>query len=609
MIKIGYHSCASDLESTVVQNDTSILKEFKSYKTVWQRSLRKIKFLKLIQRFNNLQDCSCQSTNNLIFDFCENVQISPQTSNYLISQDDKIYYFWILIILICLLHTSTYAIYVAAFEGDSLDNFFFEIFVEIIFFLDMFFMMNLVTYNNNGLILDNRNEIILYYLQTYFLLDLASAFPSTSITIYFEKSIFSDIYLFRHSFKMIKLIKIAGCIKRFTHIKSLDFLFIKFKHFIEIIVLLASVFLMIHIFACLLFLSSRHYLFNSNTWVVKKGLIDSTNYEQYIGALYWATTTLTTVGYGDIHPYLELEKFITILWICLGILVLSISVGRISMIFKSMLSQEISLDKQMHFIDEFSKNVGINKTIKNKLKRSIREKNVSKYSLKIEKIISTLDSDLRYEIANSIYNQGISKIPFFRSKSSEFLSNFIFLLDYMKYDKDVYIWHKNAPSDGIYFIVSGKVKYIYKDLVFFFYSEGGFFGDTELFIKSQRKFNVLVCELCKCFKISISNLRFMQKNYPVYFKELTKMRKVRTRNLLHSLAQMKAVMKMNSKRIKEITIDYMKNYEEKLQNKIFQDDSTQIQKELIRTSMRNIKEARNKLTFIKKKCARALKFK
>ena len=372
--------------------------------------------------------------------------------------------------------------------------------------------------------------------------------------------------------------------------------------------LFASILLINHIFACLFFLSSRYYLFNQNTWVASQGLLDLNHHEQYIGALYWAATTLTTVGYGDIHPHLLLEIIVAILWMCLGVFVLSISVGRISMIFKTMLSKEIHLDKEMQLIDEFSKIVGINKKLKNSLKISIRSKNVSKYSFRIEKIISTVDSDLKYEIVSNIYDRGISKIPFFSSKSSEFLSNFIFLLEYMKYDKDVYVWHKNAPSDGIYFIVSGKVKYSYKGLVFYFYSEGGFFGDTELFTKTQRKFDVLVCEFCKCFKVSASNLRFMQKNYPSYFKELTKMRKIRTKNLIHSLAQMKAVLKLNSKKIDRITVELMKNYEEKLKKKIFENDSTQIQKELIRSSMINLKEAKSMLVSLKKKCARALKF-
>jgi len=35
------------------------------------------------------------------------------------------------------------------------------------------------------------------------------------------------------------------------------------------------------------------------TWVGERGLIDSSMGYQYLNAIYWATQTITTVGYGD----------------------------------------------------------------------------------------------------------------------------------------------------------------------------------------------------------------------------------------------------------------------------------------------------------------------
>ena len=39
---------------------------------------------------------------------------------------------------------------------------------------------------------------------------------------------------------------------------------------------------------------------------------------EYLAAVYWATTTLTTVGYGDITPQSDLERFFTIVAMVVG---------------------------------------------------------------------------------------------------------------------------------------------------------------------------------------------------------------------------------------------------------------------------------------------------
>jgi hyperpolarization activated cyclic nucleotide-gated potassium channel 2 len=56
---------------------------------------------------------------------------------------------------------------------------------------------------------------------------------------------------------------------------------------------------------------------------------------QYLGSLYWALQTLTTVGFGDICAIRTTEKVITIFWMIFGIGFYSFTIGNLSQIIAS----------------------------------------------------------------------------------------------------------------------------------------------------------------------------------------------------------------------------------------------------------------------------------
>lgn len=56
----------------------------------------------------------------------------------------------------------------------------------------------------------------------------------------------------------------------------------------------------------------------------------SSVFESFFDALYWATITLTTIGFGDIYPVSDLGKFITVVSSIFGIAVIALPSGVIT---------------------------------------------------------------------------------------------------------------------------------------------------------------------------------------------------------------------------------------------------------------------------------------
>lgn len=74
----------------------------------------------------------------------------------------------------------------------------------------------------------------------------------------------------------------------------------------------------------------------------------------YITAIYWAITILTTVGFGDVVPGTNMERFVTIACMCFGVAFYSYAVGSISSVLSTIDSRRALLETKLQAIQTFA---------------------------------------------------------------------------------------------------------------------------------------------------------------------------------------------------------------------------------------------------------------
>ena len=65
-------------------------------------------------------------------------------------------------------------------------------------------------------------------------------------------------------------------------------------------------------------------------------------FETFFDALYWATISITTIGYGDIYPTTDIGRFITMISALVGVAVIALPSGMITAAYMNEISKKKS---------------------------------------------------------------------------------------------------------------------------------------------------------------------------------------------------------------------------------------------------------------------------
>ena len=144
---------------------------------------------------------------------------------------------------------------------------------------------------------------LLYPITPFAILDLLSILPSFAI--------------FNRAFKLLRitrLLKILRVFKFIRYSKNMQILFKvlhKERHILFTVFLIAVAYIV-------------------TTALIMFNIEESDMFNDFFDALYWATTTLTTVGYGDIYPATDLGRIISMISAILGVAVIALPSGVIT---------------------------------------------------------------------------------------------------------------------------------------------------------------------------------------------------------------------------------------------------------------------------------------
>ncbi|EGR29934.1 hypothetical protein IMG5_145890 [Ichthyophthirius multifiliis] len=212
----------------------------------------------------------------------------------------------------------------------------YSIIFSLILATDIFINFN-TSYYSKGLLITDRTQICYKYFKKRFFLDLIAIIPLFT-TDEFRIAPYSEDQLDNQNisesqsiFYLLFFIRLPFLSDLKKRLEQKLFFQRKMMYIISLTDLLTTVLFLAHIFTCIQVKIAlvRQGEGDPNTWINQLFPGITNIYKQYLYAYYFVTMTMTTVGYGDVHPYNDLEYFTTICMMYVSSGIFAYTVGQI----------------------------------------------------------------------------------------------------------------------------------------------------------------------------------------------------------------------------------------------------------------------------------------
>eukprot|EP00602_Paraphysomonas_sp_CaronLab_P009310 CAMPEP_0185035562 /NCGR_PEP_ID=MMETSP1103-20130426/27167_1 /TAXON_ID=36769 /ORGANISM="Paraphysomonas bandaiensis, Strain Caron Lab Isolate" /LENGTH=612 /DNA_ID=CAMNT_0027572701 /DNA_START=432 /DNA_END=2270 /DNA_ORIENTATION=- len=191
-------------------------------------------------------------------------------------------------------------------------------FFEVFFMLDIVCNLNLPVYDkHNSRIIGDRAIIRKEYMKFWFWVDAISCLPLDILELCLGEG---TVHVMLDIFRIVRVLKISKLIR----LLRADLLVVAIQDYIslshveiQLMKLLFLVVMTIHFMACGLFVIAALEETQTN-WMEENHILVAVAATKYACAVYWATMTATTIGYGDIEMVTPFERSYSTICMVIG---------------------------------------------------------------------------------------------------------------------------------------------------------------------------------------------------------------------------------------------------------------------------------------------------
>lgn len=261
-------------------------------------------------------------------------------------------------------------------------------------------------------------------------------------------------------------------------------------------------------------------------WIALGGCADELPLSRrYLRSIYWAFTTLGTVGYGDITPQSSAQTIYSIFVMILGAGLYGYVIGTVASLIANLDMARVQHAEKMDRVNAFLRYRRISPGLSERVQRYYEYLWERGMVYDEQALIEELPPSIKTDLYFSIHGGIIEKVPLFREASEEFLREIVVALRPTVFTPGDLIVRKGEIGDEMYFINRGTVEVVSADQkeIFATLTDGNFFGEIALITNSPRNATIRAVDYCDLYTLDRDVFNKVLAKYPSFESKIRSM--------------------------------------------------------------------------------------